>query len=544
MPRRFPRLVVLIALAAFLPGLASAQAAELAWVDSVFADFGPSTPGCAVAASRQGRTLFARAYGMADMAGRPATPSTVYDIGSITKQFTAMGMVLLAQDGRLSLDDDVRRWIPELPDYGHTITLRHLLTHTSGIRDHMNLLAMQRGGSPAIDDGDALEIILRQRELNFAPGTDLAYSNSGYTLLSEVVRRASGRPLAEVAHERILAPLGMSATAFTGNELRDRLALGYVRSGPGWAQAHYPVRTTGDGGMYSTAEDLLRWAEALRTGRVGGARAVRTMETAASLSDGTPLKYALGLEVGEHRGLRTVSHGGAGGGFRAELVRFPERELAVAVLCNAGSAPAEALALRVADGLLGPRTAAAQAQEAPPAAAAEDLTGFAGVYVSASGVVRTFEADSGTLRLRVPPGVVRRLVPLGGRSVRVQNTQVTFRFTRGAAHREAPGEPPSLYRYVGPAGDTLAAPARYTGRYYSPELGVTWEVSTGADGAPRVGHGGPGSPERLIPMFRDGYLFTYGLLRFQTDPRGEVVAFTVSDERVHSLRFDRVREMK
>jgi hypothetical protein len=296
--------------------------------------------------------------------------------------------------------------------------------------------------------------------------------------------------------------------------------------------------------MYSTVEDLLRWAEALRTGRVGGARAVRTMETPASLSDGTPLNYALGLRLGEHRGLRTVSHGGAGGGFRAELVRIPQRELAVAVLCNAGSAPAEALALRVADGLLGSEPAA-QAQEAPPTAApADDLTPFAGVYVSASGIVRTFEADSGTLRMRVPPGVVRRLVPLGGGRVRVLNTPVIYRFTRGAAHRETPGEPPAVFHYAGPAGDTLAAPARYTGRYHSPDLGVTWEVTTGEDGALRVAHGGPQSPEKAIPMFRDGYMITYGLLRFQTDRRGQVVAFTISDERVHSLRFDRVREMK
>jgi CubicO group peptidase (beta-lactamase class C family) len=530
---------------ALLPSQASAQASTgergFAWVDTVFAEFGPATPGCAAAASREGRTLFARAYGMADMAGRPATPATVYDVASVTKQFTAMSVVLLAREGNLSLDDDVRRWIPELPGYGHKITLRHLLTHTSGIRDFMNLLAMQRGGSPRVTDADALEVIIHQRELNFAPGTDWAYSNSGYLLLAEVARRASGRPLPELARERILAPLGMSATHFSADPVRDRLALGYVRHGTGWAQANYPVFTTGDGGMYSTVEDLLRWAEGLRTGRVGGPAAVRAMETAGALSDGTPLKYAFGVELGEHRGVRTVSHGGAGGGYRAELVRFPDRGLAIAVLCNAGTAPAEALALRVADRLLGMEPLAAQAPETPPAAApGNEFSRFAGVYVSPSGVVRTFEADSGTLRMRVPPGVVRRLVPVGGAAVRVVNTTTSYRFTQGAARRETPGEPPAVFRYVGPAGDTMAAPARYAGRYHSPDLGVTWEVSAGIDGALRVGHGGPGSPEPAAAMFRDGYMIVYGLMRFITGCEGEVVGFTVSDERVYGLRFDRV----
>ena len=538
----------LIALA-LLPGQASAQAGTsdpgLAWVDSVFADFGPATPGCAVAASREGQPLFARAYGMAET-GRRATPGTVYDIGSVAKQFTAMSVVLLAQDGKLSLDDDVRRWIPELPDYGHKITLRHLLTHTSGIRDFLNLLAMQRGGSPRVTDAEALEIVVRQRELNFAPGTDWAYSNSGYALLSEVVRRASGRALPRFARERILAPLEMSATTFVTEPAPVGLALGYVRHGPEWAQANYPVFTTGDGGMYSTVEDLLRWAEALRTGRVGGPAAVRAMETAGALNDGTPLSYALGLEVGEHRGERTVSHGGAGGGYRAELVRFPERALAVAVLCNAGSAPAEALALRVADRLLGKEPLAARAPEAASAAAPGiEFTRFAGVYVSPSGVVRTFEVDSGTLRMRVPPGVVRRLVAVDSTRVRVVNTAATYHFTQGAARVVAtPGEPAATFRYVGPAGDTMASPARYAGRYHSPDLGVTWELSAGIDGTLRVGHGGPRSPEPAAAMFRDGYMMVYGLMRFITGCSGEVVGFTVSDERVYGLRFDRVGSVR
>jgi CubicO group peptidase (beta-lactamase class C family) len=548
MRRAFAPLAAAVALS--IPGALAAQAMPVAdgsafgWVDTVFREYADDGPGCAVGAARHGRPLFERAYGMADVAAaRAATPSTVYGIASVAKQFTAMSVVLLAQDGRLALDDDVRRWIPELPDYGWRITLRHLLTHTSGVRDYMNLLAMQRGGSPEVTDADALAIVVQQRALNFAPGTDWAYSNSGYLLLAEVVRRASGRPLPTFARERILAPLELRATTFGSREQAPDGATGHAPTALGWAPAYYPVWTTGSGNMYSTVGDLLRWAEALRTGRVGGTRAVQAMETVAALHDGSPLTYGLGLQVATHRGARTVSHGGAGGGFRAELLRFPAQELAIAVLCNATTAPAGDLARRVADGLLRTELAAAEPPRDPPeatSAAAGDLARFAGVYVGRAGQVRTFFVDSGALRLRVPPGVVRRLVPLGAGRVRVANTSRTFHFSADSVRTEGAGEPPAVYHRVGADADTAVVPSRYLGRYASADLGVTWEVVAGDDGALRIAHGGPRSPERAQAMFRDGFMIVYGLLRFRTDCRGEVIGFTISEERVQGLRFDRV----
>jgi CubicO group peptidase (beta-lactamase class C family) len=533
-----------------LPGAAAAQAAPVAdggafaWVDTVFRDYADDGPGCAVGAARHGRPLFERAYGMADVASaRAATPSTMYGIASVAKQFTAMGVLLLARDGRLALDDDVRRWIPELPDYGRPVTLRHLLTHTGGVRDYMNLLAMQRGGSPEVTDADALAIVVRQRALNFAPGTDWAYSNSGYLLLAEVVRRASGRPLPEFARAHILAPLELRATAFGTREAPAGAATGHAQSALGWAPAYYPVWTTGSGNMYSTVGDLLRWAEALRAGRVGGARAAEAMETAASLTDGSPLSYGLGQQLGTHRGARTISHGGSGGGFRAELLRLPAQELAIAVLCNAATAPAGDLAREVADRLLRTELAVAAPQRDTPEASsapAGELARAAGVYVGRAGQVRTFFVDSGALRLRVPPGVVRRLVPLGAGRVRVANTARTFRFAADSARAEGAGEPPAVYHRVGAEGDTVVDASRYVGRYESADLGVAWEVRAGADGALRIAHGGPRSPERAQPLFRDGFMIVYGLLRFRTDCRGDVVGFTLSEERVQGLRFDRV----
>lgn len=553
-PARFPSAALIVCAAVLLaprPAYGQAPSASstptLAWVDTVFKNLAPDGPGCAAAASRHGQPLFARAYGLARLdEGRAASPSTVYGIASIGKQFTAMSVVLLAQDGLLSLDDDVRRWIPELPDYGHTITLRQLLNHTSGLRDYLSILYMQRGGERRVTRRDAIETIVRQRELNFVPGTDWAYSNSGYFLLGQVVERVSGRTLPEFVRERMLAPVGMNSTTFP-EELSQasRRAAGYDHADSAWIQSTEPVLALGSGGMYSTVEDLLRWAEARGAGRVGGMEAVRMMETPATLADGSEVGYGLGLELGEYRGVRVVSHTGAGEGFRSALVTFPAHGLSIAVLCNGGTSEAAMRARLLSDGLLGAELAAAgpPAPAAPIASAAVDdgdLARFAGVYVSASTLMRTFVADSGSLRVQVAPGMLRPLEPLGGGRFRVVSTETTYRFGPGTVRRESPGMAPVEYRYAGPAGDTVADPARYAGRYESPEMGVTWELRAGDDGTLRVVHGGPGSPDKADRVFPDGYTFSYGLIRFVTDCRGEVVGFTLGDDRVYALRFNRV----
>lgn len=566
MPRFLPRSAssILVLLTAFMlnGSPASAQVASAShpsstydWVDSVFAGIAPDGPGCTVAAARDGRTLFARSYGLAEVAGqRAATPSTLYGTASVGKAITALSVVLLARDGRLSLDDDVRRWVPELPDYGHVITLRQLLAHTGGVRDVFGLIFMQRGREGLTTDAQAMEMILRQHELNFAPGTDAAYSNSGYVLLARVVERASGRTLPEFAGERILRPLGMRGTTFVadlGPAQSRRLAVGHVRGDAGWEPRTEALHVLGPGGLYSTAEDLLRLAEGLRTGRVGVMEAMREMETNATIGDGFRLPYGLGLELEEHRGARTVGHRGAGGGYRAEMLHLRDHALSLAALCNADTIQPSPLLRQLADRLL-PELAASgpPAPESAPAPAAasapvtvdaRELARIAGVYVTRAGLVRRFFVDdAGSLRLPVP-GAVHTLVPLGGGRFRVPTSMGTvYTFADGTARRESPGNPTIVFQYAAPNGDSAAAPARYAGRYESPELGAAWELAAGADGALRVAHGGPDSPERAEPVFRDGYIIAYGLMHFITDCRGEVIGFTLSDERVQALRFNRV----
>jgi len=388
-------------------------------VDAIFAQWDRTdSPGCALGVYRSGRIEYARGYGMANLElGVALSPQSVFDIGSTSKQFTAMSIMLLARDGKLSLDDDIRKYIPELPDYGKTITIRHLLTHTSGIRDYLTLWALAGvDDADLTTDQDALDLLSRQRELNFAPGDQWLYSNSGFFLASIIVKRVSGKTLARFAAARIFAPLGMAHTRFNDDHMSviANRATGYAPrdSGGGWATAMSNFEQTGDGAVQTSIEDMQRWDENFYTGTVGGAETLSQMQKTATLNDGRKQTYALGLMVDQYRGLHTVSHGGAWAGYRAELLRFPEQHLSVACLCNLARINPSQLARRVAAVYLGDKmTPAAEANvvaagRAPGQSAgswqpaASELARYAGRYESPElETSYQFTVDNGRLML-------------------------------------------------------------------------------------------------------------------------------------------------
>jgi CubicO group peptidase (beta-lactamase class C family) len=328
------------------------------WVDSVFAAYaGWGSPGCAVGVTRRGELVLEKGFGLANLADRtPITPATRFYLASLSKQFTAMSVLLLAQDGKLSLDDDIRKWVHEVPALGGPITLRQLLNHTSGLRDYLTLLGVS--GWPAdgtLTEAQFLDLVSRQRGLNFAPGTQFLYSNTGYALLSIVVKRASGKTLREFAAERIFHPLQMTSTEFRDDHtiaVAPR-AVGYQRVDSAYRASEPQIDVVGDGGVYSTVEDLVKWDANFETGKVGGRAGVALLETPGTASGTDRIPYALGLTVGAYRGLHTVSHSGAYGGYRTAFVRFPDQRLTVITLCNVASAPAT-LAHQVATIYLGP----------------------------------------------------------------------------------------------------------------------------------------------------------------------------------------------
>jgi CubicO group peptidase (beta-lactamase class C family) len=328
-------------LAAQTTGGASDSASR--WVDSLFAPYAAQHgPGCAVGVARNGELTFAKGYGLADLRHQTViTPDTRFYLASVSKQFTAMSIVLLAQDGRLSLDDSLRKWVPEVPSFGKTITLRELLHHTSGLRDYFTLLAVS--GWPAegeLTEKQFLDLIARQKSLNFDPGDEFLYSNTGYVLLSLVVKRASGQSLRDFAADRIFKPLGMTHTEFRDDHrmVIPNMALGYQTATNGYRVSEPEFDVVGDGGVYSTIGDLAKWEGNFVSGKVGGQAGLATLQTPGRLNNGQSIPYALALSIGQVAGLRTLSHSGAYGGYRASLLRFPDKQLSVITLCNTSSA--------------------------------------------------------------------------------------------------------------------------------------------------------------------------------------------------------------
>lgn len=314
------------------------------WVDSIFAPYAsPASPGCAVGVVQQGTLALAKGYGSADLEhGVAIRPDTRFYIASISKQFTAMSIILLAQDGRLSLDDSVQQWVPEVPSFGVKITLRHLLQHTSGLRDYFTLLALS--GWPTdgqLSDQQLLSLVARQKSLNFNPGDEFLYSNTGYALLSMVVKRVSGKPLSQYAAENIFKPLGMTNTLFRDDHtmLVPQRALGYQFVGSTYHISQPQFDVVGDGGVYSTVEDLAKWDANFRSGKVGGKQAISLLQTPGKLNDGQSIPYALAISVGEFHGLRTFSHSGSYGGYRSNFLRVPDKNVSVITLCNTSDVP-------------------------------------------------------------------------------------------------------------------------------------------------------------------------------------------------------------
>jgi len=338
-------------------------------VDAVFTQWDrPASPGCALGVYQDGRITYTRGYGIADLEhDAPVTPDSVFYAGSVSKQFTAMAAALAIKQGRLAADDDVRKYVPELRDYGRPITIRHLVHHTSGLRDVNALMVLAgRRDEDAFDNEIVLRIVARQKALNFMPGDEHLYSNSGYALLAVAIERATGTPFAEFADTNIFRPLGMTVSHFHTDVSRlvPNRAHAYDRRADGTFALNSPQNErAGAGGLFTTVRELVRWDENFYDATVGGPDVIRMLETPGRLSSGTELAYAWGLTAGSYRGMPTVEHSGSLGGYRAHVLRFRGAHTSVAVLCNVSNVNTGTVVRRVADAVLGARFA----QPVPPA---------------------------------------------------------------------------------------------------------------------------------------------------------------------------------
>lgn len=499
-----PALVSLLALSLGAPlGTASAQAPDSARIAAaaervVAPRRAASTagPGCAVGVSSRGLPVYFGAYGMADLeSGIAISPATIFESGSVAKQFVAAAIVLLAIEGKLGLDEPARKYVPELPDYGTPLTIRHLLTHTGGVRDWgavMSLTGVGRG-QRVISQAVALDVTVRQRALDFTPGAEYSYSNSGYTLLTEIVERVSKQSLMDFTAERFFRPLGMTQSSWRDDYrrlVRGR-AQAYDPSDSGWRLSMPFMNVYGNGGMLTTVGDWLRWNAALDA-RTLGAALVDSLEQRGVLNDGTQIPYALGVIVNRHGAHRTVSHGGSTGGYATFLTRYPDAGLSIAVLCNGSSLRPTALANAIADEVLGP--VPAEPALPRPAMSAEER----------ARQTRTWRH----LRTHMP---LRTIAP-----------------------------PSADYVAVAPWAPTAAELAEFTGTWYSEEADATYAVVV-EEGAlvlrQRAGRRAP-----LTPFDRDHFTVGEGggfVVWFTRDASGRANVMHVGTGRARDVPFVR-----
>jgi CubicO group peptidase (beta-lactamase class C family) len=527
-------------------------------IDSVFAQWDNArSPGCALGVGRNGAVVYSRGYGMANLEHDvPIATGSVFNVGSISKQFTAFSIGLLASDGKLALDDDVRRYVNELPDYGQRITIRHLLTHTSGLRDAYKLLGLagwrvgqgryqaSRLQEPVTAD-DELRMAARQKSLDFAPGAEYVYNNAGYTLLAIIVERVSRQSLREFAEERIFRPLGMSNTRFLDDPMtivRGRVSAYQSQPGNQW-RIHVPVSpVVGPTGLYTTVGDLLKWEENFVHARAGGRALVDQMQTAQRLNDGRILTYGFGINMFTYRGVRRVGHGGDDFGYMSEAYRFPDQHVAIAVLCNFDTAPI--LIPRLADILLGDMLAAPSAGTPAVSIAEAELSDLAGTYWSPSSPVMRLAMKNG--HLSTTAGEL--LTPLGGGRFRVGNRPYDVLFpppqpgTPRQFHVLMPGFVSVLVRTTAPSYSAAQLKA-YAGEYRSDELDVAYTIAPDdADGhlmlvRQRV------DPVRLTALMPDTFLLRESLgdaIRFVRATAGEVAGFEIMGDTPRHLWFSRV----
>ena len=323
-------------------------------VDKVFAQWDTTTtPGCALAVVKDGQIIYKRGYGMAKLEdGIVMTPDKIFDIGSVSKQFTSTCIALLAREGKISLDEDIRKYFPDLPQYGRPITVRHLIHHTSGLRDYNGLLVLAgfRPESDCPNVDESLELVFRQKKLNYPTGEEYSYTNTGYFLLGQIVEKVSGQSLNQFAQERIFKPLGMTHTLYQDDHLQiiKNRATGYEQAEKGYRLNMSNWDETGDGNVYTSVEDLYLWDQAFYNNKLGR-DLMEMLHTVGVLNNGKKLDYAFGLVITEHKGLKNVGHGGAWAGFRAAISRFPEQKFSVICLANLDSIDPTDLCFKVAD---------------------------------------------------------------------------------------------------------------------------------------------------------------------------------------------------
>ena len=526
----------------------SGEADRTAAIDRIFERWDrPGSPGCAVGVAYKGAVVHTAGYGMANLEyGVRIRPDTIFESGSVAKQFTAAAITLLALDGKLSLDDPVRKYVPELPDFGTPILIRHFLSHTSGLREQWPMLALE--GRPATrvvhTVGEILELVSGYKELNFTPGDEYLYNNTAFTLMSVIVERVSGKTFDEFCQERLFRPLGMTDTQWRDDftEIVEDRATAYRRQPNGEFRTLMSITdVVGNGGLLFTVGDALRWNANLDDPKVGGRGMVDQLQTRAVLNDGFVIEYAKGLNVTDYRGVREISHGGSTAGYQTFLARWPDERLSIAVLCNTTGVNPSGYAHQIADLFLAGKLRDVT-QVTPVAVPAESLKALAGVYrEKATDAVLRVTYDEKAHAVRVGGA---SLVATGANVLATGNGSRTYTFETlkdGPVRiTEADGgrSKPRFWERQPAFAPTSQQLAAFAGDYVCEELGnlvYTFYI----DGDALKMRARPALRETLTPVFPDAFEMDGNTVRFTRDSTGRVEGLRLYAGRVRNLRFAR-----
>ena len=522
-------------------------------VDQIFADWDkPDSPGCALAVIKDGCIMYSRGYGMANLElNVPINPQSIFDIGSTSKQFTALCTLLLSRKGKLSLDDPIQKYLPEIPEYEQPITIRHLIHHTSGIRDYLTLMAL--ANMPFENDyqePEVVALIARQKALNFLPGEEHLYCNSGYFLLSEIVWRVSGKNLRDFAEENVFGPLGMKHTHYHNNfkEIVPNRASAYgPREGGGFEIDMGIFDVLGDGAVYTSVEDLFLWDCNYYDNKLdgGGQELIRQMEQPGVLNNGEKLEYAFGLMLSPYRGLHTVSHGGSWYGYRAQMLRFPDQHFSVICLSNLASFNPDFVCKKVADIYLENVFPEKASGESIQEAAAVDLN----IETLLARVGKFQDAEKNNVA-EILVGEESLVLDTMGQKFPIEPlSENHFRATKAPVALNIyfendnnrlivdinDGYQKTVFEKIAALELTAAQLAEYTGRYFSDELNMAYEFTVGEN----MLNVKPATfyLKKLEPLMKDSFNSGILTLVFQRDETGKVTGFNTDAGRVKDIVF-------
>lgn len=519
--------------------------------DKIFSDYSRrDSPGCALSVIKDGGIVYKQGYGMANLEYNiPIMPSTIFHVASVSKQFTAMAIAMLAHEEKLSLDDDIQKYIPEIHDFGDEIKIHHLVHHTSGIRDQWSLCTLAGWRmDDVITMDDILELLTAQRELNFKPGSEYLYSNSGYTLMAIIVERVSGKPFPEFCKKHIFQPLGMHNTHFhiDHKQIVRKRAYSYeLDSEKGYRKAVLSYANAGATSLFTTVEDMALWDRNFYSATVGGEEVIDVMHIQGTLNDGFKIRYAFGLNIGKYRGLKTVEHSGSDAGFRSNILRFPDQKFSVIILSNLASVIPAQLGKKLADIWLENQFPETLTELSPQVTVEPDLLkNLAGTYFSPinHGICDIIYKHG---KIFAQLGREIELKPLSQERFKTAQLglDITIEFIISPGKKdlivENPGEPVVIYHKLEPYELKEGEKTQYTGTYESPELDTKYYIIT-ENRLLQLSRRKYGRIS-LKPIFRDAFVFDArggnNVIQFQRDDDKKIKGFILSTGRVRDLLF-------